>query len=215
LASVLIIEDHPMTRRGIAVTLGEHSRFQVKGTAGSAAAAIDWLGANPVDLATVDLSLPDLSGFELVHRMLTIQPELGIVVVTHQENATCAGRALREGAKGFVGKSESGDVLLEALERVLDGNIYISAAVQDQLLIDLMSPSDEGRSPLEVLSTRELDVFEMTGEGLGTREIAERLNLSVKTVESYRRRVRAKLNLPTNPRLVQAAVRWIETRAKC
>jgi DNA-binding NarL/FixJ family response regulator len=187
----------------------------VAGEAEDGKTAVDWLAGHEPDLVTVDLSLPDMSGFELVRQIAEAHPNVRVLVISHFENATCAGRALREGARGFVGKSESTEVLITALTRILDGGIYVSRPIQDRLLRDLMTQKEDGRSPLEVLSTRELDVFEMTGEGLGTREIAERLNLSVKTVESYRRRVRAKLKLPSNPRLMQEAVRWIETRSKC
>jgi DNA-binding NarL/FixJ family response regulator len=212
---ILIVDDHPLTRRGIAVTIESEPNLVVAGEAEDGKTAVDWLASHEPDLVTVDLSLPDMSGFELVRQIAEAHPNVRVLVISHFENATCAGRALREGARGFVGKSESTEVLITALTRILDGGIYVSRPIQDRLLRDLMTQKEDGRSPLEVLSTRELDVFEMTGEGLGTREIAERLNLSVKTVESYRRRVRAKLKLPSNPRLMQEAVRWIETRSKC
>lgn len=197
------------------MVLGDQPDLTISGEAGTGQDALTWFEKNEADVVTVDLTLPDMGGFEFIRQLHEGAPAASVLVISQFENATCAGRALREGARGFIGKSESEDILLLAARRIIEGGIYVSREIQDQLLRDLMSNHDDGQSPLEVLSSRELDVFEMTGEGLGTREIAERLNLSVKTVESYRRRVRAKLKLPTNPRLMQEAVRWIETRSKC
>ena len=215
MADIYIVDDHPLTRRGISCALAQEPGLNVVGETGEPDQVLLALDERRIDLVTLDLSLPDASGFELVRKMHETHPETRVLVISQYENANCAGRALREGARGFVGKSEPVDVVVAAIHRVIEGGIFVSRPIQDQLLRDLMQHKEDGQSPLEVLSSRELDVFEMTGEGMGTREIAERLNLSVKTVESYRRRVRAKLKLPTNPRLMQEAVRWIETRSKC
>lgn len=215
MADLFIVDDHPITRKGLVCSLESEPGLRVVGETGTTEDVLELLSKRRVDLVTLDLSLPDSSGFDLVRKLHEQYPETRVLVISQYENANCAGRALREGARGFVGKSEPLDVVVMAIRRVVEGGIYVSRPIQDQLLRDLMQHKEDGQSPLEVLSSRELDVFEMTGEGMGTREIAERLNLSVKTVESYRRRVRAKLKLPSNPRLMQEAVRWIETRSKC
>ncbi len=215
MADLFIVDDHPITRKGLVCALESEPGLRVVGETGGTDEVLDLLSKRRIDLVTLDLSLPDSSGFDLVRKLHELHPETRVLVISQYENANCAGRALREGARGFVGKSEPLDVVVSAIRRVVEGGIFVSRPIQDQLLRDLMQHKDDGQSPLEVLSSRELDVFEMTGEGMGTREIAERLNLSVKTVESYRRRVRAKLKLPSNPRLMQEAVRWIETRSKC
>ncbi|MCH8247564.1 MAG: response regulator transcription factor, partial [Bacteroidetes bacterium] len=165
---------------------------------------------NP-DLAIVDISLPGMSGLELIKRLHAIRPELYILVVSRHDESLYAERAIRAGARGYIMKHEAGDVMMKAVRRVLSGGIYVSEEINEKLLKDLAAGHTMTyRSPLEVLSDRELEVFELTGKGIGTREISERLHLSVKTVESYRARIKAKLNLSTAAELMQHAVQWIE-----
>lgn len=163
------------------------------------------------DLAIVDISLPGMSGLELIKHMQALRPELRTLVVSRHDEALYAERAIRAGARGYVMKLEAADMIVKAARRVLNGGIYVSEEINERLLLGLAAGRQElAQSPLEVLSDRELEVFELTGRGLGTREIAERLHLSVKTVESYRARIKDKLNLKTAAELMQHAVQWVE-----
>ncbi|NNF02937.1 MAG: response regulator transcription factor, partial [Rhodothermales bacterium] len=163
------------------------------------------------DLVMVDISLPGMSGLELVKHLQAIKPELKILVVSRHDESLYAERAIRAGARGYVMKLEAGEVMVKAIRRIMNGGIYVSEEINERLLLGMISghqPLKE--SPLDLLSDRELEVFELTGRGSGTREIAEKLHLSVKTVESYRARIKSKLNLGSAAELMQHAVQWVE-----
>lgn len=178
----------------------------------SAEEALEVVNNEVPDIAIVDISLPGMSGLELVKHLLALHPKLPILVVSRHDEMLYAERAIRAGARGYIMKLEAGDVIVKAVQRVLKGGIYVSDEINERLLMGMMSGRQSmSDSPLEVLSDRELEVFELTGRGLGTREIAERLHLSVKTVESYRARIKAKLNLNTATEFVQHAVQWVES----
>ncbi len=209
---ILIVDDHPLMRKGLALTLASEPSFTVPGQAGSAEEALDCVRDSEFDLAIVDISLPGMSGIELVKHLRAIRPELLMVVVSRHDEALYAERALRAGARGYVMKLEAADVIVEALLRVLAGHVYVSPQVRDRLLEGIANGASLAQSsPMDLLSDRELEVFEMTGRGIGTREISERLHLSVKTVESYRARIKTKLNLSTAAEFMQHAVQWVET----
>jgi len=182
--------------------------------AAQAASAEDGLGiieAEDPDLVVVDISLPGMSGIELVKQVQAIRPEMKTLVVSRHDEALYAERAIRAGAKGYVMKLEAPDVMIKAVRRVMNGGIYVSEKVNERLLMGMVSGNELlSQSPLDVLSDRELEVFELTGKGFGTREIAERLHLLVKTVESYRARIKTKLNLSNAAELMQHAVQWVE-----
>jgi len=141
-----------------------------------------------------------------------LHPDLPVLIVSRHDEMLYAERAIRAGARGYIMKLEAGDVIVQAVRRVLKGGVYVSDEINERLLMGMMSGRGSiAESPLEILSDRELEVFELTGRGLGTRDIAERLHLSVKTVESYRARIKTKLNLGTATELVQHAVQWVES----
>ncbi|NQV74167.1 response regulator transcription factor, partial [bacterium] len=166
------------------------------------------------DLAIIDISLPGMSGLDLikhVHHQLT---SVKILVLSRHDESLYAERAIRAGARGYLMKSEPSEKIVKALRRIDTGAIYISPTINERLLQGIASGHQAfNDSPLEVLSDRELEVFEMTGRGIGTRDIAERLNLSVKTIESYRARVKTKLNLANASELMQHAVQWVESES--
>src|SRR5690606_25160670 len=142
-------------------------------------------------------------------------PDVAVLVVSRHDEALYAERAIRAGARGYVVKLEAGEVIVKAVRRVLAGGVYVSEEINERLLVGMATGrSSMTESPLEVLSDRELEVFELTGRGLGTRDIAERLHLSVKTVESYRARIKNKLNLNTATELMQHAVQWVESEGE-
>lgn len=209
---LLLVDDHPLMRKGLAMTLEAESDLTVYKQVASAEDAIDVVNSEVPDVAIVDISLPGMSGLELIKHLLALHPELPILVVSRHDETLYAERAIRAGARGYIMKLEAGDVIVKAVRRVLKGGIYVSDEINERLLMGMISGrSNVAESPMEVLSDRELEVFELTGRGLGTREIAERLHLSVKTVESYRARIKSKLNLNTATELVQHAVQWVES----
>ncbi len=208
---ILIVDDHPLMRKGLALSLEAESDLTICGQVADAEEAMDALEKLDPDLAIVDISLPGMSGLELIKHMQALRPELRTLVVSRHDEALYAERAIRAGARGYVMKLEAGEMIVKAVRRVLAGGIYVSEEINERLLLGLAAGRQElAQSPLEVLSDRELEVFELTGRGLGTREIAERLHLSVKTVESYRARIKDKLNLKTAAELMQHAVQWVE-----
>lgn len=208
---IYIVDDHPLMRKGIAMSLGAETGLRVCGHAASAEVALDEIPKLNPDLVVVDISLPGMSGIELIKHLLALNPNLKTLVMSRHDESLYAERAIRAGAKGYVMKLEADEQLTKAVRRVLGGGIYVSDEINARLLMKMAA----GRknlvaSPLEVLSDRELEVFELTGRGQGTREIAERLHLSVKTVESYRARIKDKLNLKNAAALMQHAVQWVE-----
>lgn len=209
---ILIVDDHPLMRKGLGLTLDAESDLTVCGQAADAEEALAILDTIEPDLAIVDLSLPTMGGLELLKHMQALYPDMRTLVVSRHDEALYAERAIRAGARGYVMKLEAGDLIVKAVRRVLGGGIYVSEEINERLLMGLASGRPQlAQSPLEILSDRELEVFELTGRGLGTREIAERLHLSVKTVESYRSRIKDKLNLKSASELMQHAVQWVES----
>jgi DNA-binding NarL/FixJ family response regulator len=208
---IIIVDDHPLMRKGLALTLETESDLKVVAQMASAEEVLEQIDKVEFDLAVVDVSLPGMSGIELVKHLHALRPELLMLVVSRHDESLYAERAVRAGARGYVMKMEAGERIVKAVRHVLAGGVYMSEEIKDWLISGMASGRrDLSQSPMEVLSDRELEVFEMTGRGLGTREIAERLHLSVKTVESYRARIKNKLNLNTAAELMQHAVQWVE-----
>jgi len=207
---ILLVDDHPLLRTGLALTLDDEPDFQVVGQAADAEEALDVVDRLDPDLVVVDLSLPGMGGLELVKHLQTIRPQTRTLVVSRHDESLYAERAVRAGARGYVSKLEAGEKIVEAVRAVIRGGIYLSEDVRDKMLVGAAAGRDPMASPLEVLSDRELEVFEMTGRGVETKEVAERLHLSVKTVESYRARIKTKLGLTNSTELIAHAVRWVE-----
>lgn len=212
---ILLVDDHPLMRKGLALTLNAETDLEVVAQSESAEEALDAFEKTMPDLVIVDISLPGMSGLELIKHLLALKPDVAVLVVSRHDEALYAERAIRAGARGYVMKLEAGEVIVKAVRRVLAGGVYVSEEINERLLVGMATGrSSMTESPLEVLSDRELEVFELTGRGLGTRDIAERLHLSVKTVESYRARIKNKLNLNTATELMQHAVQWVESEGE-
>lgn len=198
-------------RRGLAITLDQEADLSVVAQVDSAESALD-VDFNGVDLVIADVSLSGMSGLELTKHLAALHPNLPVLVVSRHDEGLYAERALRAGAKGYVMKHEAPETILSAVRRVMRGGVYVSPAIADRLLMGIAGGANLAKqSAMEVLSDRELEVFELTGRGVATREIAERLHLSVKTVESYRARIKAKLGLTTAAEFMQHAVQWVTT----
>ena len=158
------------------------------------------------------VGMPGASGLDMLRLMDSGRTRSVVLVVSRHDEILYAERAIRAGARGYVMKSEPPTALVAAIRKVLAGGIHVSAAINERLLQGIAAGQQSfNQSPAEALSTRELEVFEMTGRGMGTREIADRLELSIKTVESYRARIKMKLNLNNAAELVQHAVQWSES----
>ncbi|NQV73911.1 response regulator transcription factor [bacterium] len=208
---IVVVDDHPLMRKGLVLSLEAESDITVCGQASNAEDALGVVESQNPDLVIVDISLPGMSGLELIKQVHAIRPAMKTLVVSRHDEALYAERAIRAGAKGYVMKLEAPDVMVKAVRRVMNGGIYVSDEINERLLLGMASGHEMlAQSPLEVLSDRELEVFELTGRGCGTRDIAERLHLSVKTVESYRARIKTKLNLNSAAELMQHAVQWVE-----
>lgn len=208
---ILIVDDHPLMRKGLALSIEAEPDLVVVSQAEDAEQALEAVDESDPDLAIVDISLPGMSGLELLKHMQALRPELPVLVVSRHDEALYAERSIRAGARGYVMKLEAADVIVKAIRRVLNGGIYVSDEINERLLLGIAKGRESlAKSPLEVLSDRELEVFELTGRGRSTRDIAEKLYLSIKTVESYRARIKDKLNLSNAAELMQHAVNWVE-----
>ncbi len=210
---VLIVDDHPMMRQGLAQLINHEPDLAACCEADNAAQAMDSIAVRVPDLVLLDISLPDKSGLELIKDIHTLHPGLPILVVSMHEESLYAERVLRAGGRGYIMKQEGGKMLMQAIRQVLNGQIYVSEKMSAKIL-EIFSGrrSESAESPLELLSDREFEIFQLIGQGEGTREIAARLHLSVKTVEVHRANIKRKLKLKTGADLVRSAIRWIEAR---
>ena len=210
---ILIVDDHPMMRQGLAQLIGEEADLTVCGVAEKASQALTAVGKLKPDLVLADISLPDKSGLELIKDLRAIQPGLVVLVISMHDESLYAERVLRAGGRGYIMKQEGGKKLMAAIRQVLSGQIYVSEKISARILEGFSGQrAAAGSSPVDKLSDRELEVFQLIGEGIGTREIATQLHLSVKTVEVHRAHIKEKLGLNTAPELVRFAVRWVETK---
>lgn len=208
---IVIVDDHPLMRKGLVMSIESETDLTVCAQASTAEDALGIVESEEPDLVIVDVSLPGMSGLELIKQIHAIRPAMKTLVVSRHDESLYAERAIRAGARGYVMKLEAADVMVKAIRRVMNGGIYVSEEINERLLLGMAAGHEMlSQSPLEVLSDRELEVFELTGRGYGTRDIAERLHLSVKTVESYRARIKTKLNLGSAAELMQHAVQWVE-----
>ena len=207
---ILIVDDHPVVRRGLRMLIDDEPDLFVCGEAGDADEAIRVLDAKKPELVIVDLSLKESSGLELIKRIKSRNAAVKMLVSSMFDESLYAERVLNAGALGYVSKQEAMEKVIEAIRCVLSGRVYLSAAMSDRMLHRLARDHQATeRSPVETLSDRELEVFEMIGRGRTTAEIAGQLHLSVKTVETHREKVKAKLGLKTAAELYQHAVRWV------
>ena len=210
---VLIVNSHPITRMGLAQLINNELDLVVCDEAGTAAKALDALNASKPNLVLSEIALPDKSGLELIKDIKAIRPGLPVLVISMQDEAFHAERALRAGARGYITKHESAEELMHAIRHVLDGKIYVSKRISSHILeTSLAGNAGPVRSSIEQLSDREFEVFQLTGQGLSTHDIAKRLYLSVRTVQVHRLNVRRKLHLETSSKLISYAARWIEDR---
>lgn len=221
---VFIVDDHPAVRDAVAHAVAAQPDMDLVGVAGSAAEAFDLLRAARPDVAVVDISLGDAHGLDLVQNLRAERPDLEVVVFSMYDEAVYAERALRAGARGYVRKSEPTTAVTEAIRAAAAGEIYLARRAASRILSRVAfgaeragakaagaDGADGAAGPaagLEELTDREMAVFQLLGQGKPPEEIADRLNLSRKTVETYRRRAKEKLGLDSVTELLQFAIRW-------
>jgi DNA-binding NarL/FixJ family response regulator len=208
---ILLVDDHPMVRRGVGELINGERDMEVCGEASTMSEALQLLDELKPELVVVDVSLAGNSGMELMKNLSTRSPAQPSVVYSMHDEAIYAERCLRAGAKGYVMKSSAPETLLTALRQVLMGKTYLSKLMSDRLLqkfVGAGKQADPTISPVDKLSARELEVLQLLGKGRSTSQVAEQLSLSVKTVETYREHVKQKLNLGSGTELLRYAIEW-------
>lgn len=209
---LLVVDFHPIVCRGFQALLQQQNDLELCGAASTLHEARRLVLDVQPDLVIVELCLPDGNGLELIKELAAMNPALRIMVFSSQEETLFADRAIRSGAHGYLCKTHQPPEILEAIRRVLDDRVYLSEQMTDRMMsrmVGMRSAALEAASPIDTLSDRELEVFEMIGRGVTTRQIAESLQLSRKTVETYRENIKLKLNLRNGPELMQQAVVWV------
>jgi len=206
---VLVVDDHPIVRQGLALMINREPDLVVCGEAEEAMGAMHVLASSHPDVMIVDISLTGPDGIDLLKNIRISHPTLPVLILSMHDEMVYAERALRAGANGYIMKQEATENVLIALRRLLNGEIYVSTRIANQMLKHYITGSGTLRnSSISDLSDRELEVFRLIGEGHGTRQIAEELHISIKTVESYQAHIKEKLSLRSARELMQRAIQW-------
>ncbi|MBX7148346.1 response regulator transcription factor [bacterium] len=208
---VMVVDDHPIIRHGIIQLINQENDLTVCGQGGDIRSALEAIRHHYPDVVLVDISLKGGSGLDLIKEMREQFPGLPSLVVSMHDESVYAERALRAGAKGYIMKQEATDSMINAIRMVLKGDVYLSGRLKEKLIDKMIDGREfDGPNPVEKLSDRELEIFRMIGQGMGTRSIADHLRLSVKTVEAHRAHIKDKLNLKSANELVHQAILWVE-----
>lgn len=207
---VFIVEDHPVMREGYVSLINSEPDLEVVGEASSAEDAFDQAADLEFDVAIVDLSLPGVNGVELIKRLRSIDDDVKVLVVSAHDEALYAERALRAGARGYLMKHESAKGFVEAVRQVISGELFLSDSLRTRFLNDRFGFGNDPAPTVSRLTDRELEVFEHFGRGKSTREVAEVMGLSLKTIESHRTNIKQKLGIDRAAEFMQRAVLWVE-----
>jgi len=207
---ILVVDDHPVVRQGLQFAVNRHADLEICGEASGEDEAIQKFRELSPEFVVVDVSLDNGTGLDLIKELIAIRPDIKILVWSMHEESLYAERAVRAGARGYLNKAEAIDKVVLAIRSILDGKFFLSQETVDRMLCRTVGvPIGEDREPLETLSDRELEVFEEIGHGVTTRQIAAKLCLSPKTVETYRENIKTKLNLANATELTRSAVQWV------
>ena len=208
-SKVLVVDDHPIVRQGLTLLINRESYLTVCGEAEDARTATQSVAMAQPDILVVDISLNGPDGLDLLKSVRTRYPDLPVLILSMHDESIYAERALRAGAQGYIMKQEATEKVLVALRRILSNEIYVSERIAKRMLQRYIGSPNSGRpSSIADLTDRELEVFRLIGEGHATRQIAEELHISVKTVESYQAHIKEKLSLRSARELVQHAIQW-------
>ena len=212
---IMVVDDHPMTRNGIADWIRCEQDLSVCAEAQNAEQALEAVSKSNPDLVLADITLPGKSGLELIKDLRAMQPDLPILVISMHDESLYAERVLRAGARGYIMKHEGGDDIIRAIRQVLSGKLYVSEQMSARILEGV-----SGRQPatqcsaIKQLTDRELEIFQLIGQGLSTQEIANKLHLSAKTVHAHRASIKDKLEIKSVTELISYAARWaVQERA--
>jgi DNA-binding NarL/FixJ family response regulator len=206
---LLIVDDHPLVRERVAELINQEPDLLVCGEASDANEALAAAKSLAPDMAIIDITLKDTYGIELVKQLKELYPKLPMLVLSMHEESMYGERALRAGAKGYLAKQEASKKIVDAIRRILRGEIYVSEKLGAALLQKVAGVKSEGGgSPIDLLTDRELEVFQLLGQGLAVREVADRLFISVKTVEAHREHIKQKLKFKTSSELLRFAIQY-------
>jgi DNA-binding NarL/FixJ family response regulator len=212
---IMIVDDHPMMRAGLAQLIGNQPELDICGEAANPAEALERVTRLKPDLLLADITMPGRGGVEFVKDLLALLPELRVLVVSMHDENIYAERVLRAGARGYIMKEAGSENLLVAIRQVLNGLVYVSPMISARILGNLSTRKPRASSsPIEKLSDREFEVFQLIGEGKSTADIARQLHLSSKTVDVHRSHIKEKLDLKDATALVHQAIRWVEAQNK-
>jgi DNA-binding NarL/FixJ family response regulator len=214
-ARVFLVDDHPLVREHLTALIQAQPDLTVCGEAAEAPTALALIAQQAPDLVILDISLRHSNGLELIKDLKEMMPKVPVLVLSMHDEMLYAERSLHAGALGYITKEEATVNVLSAVRRVLSGQVYLSEQMAARMMRRMVGGAVEMMgSPLELLTDRELEVFQMLGQGLGTRQISEELRLGIKTVESYRARIKEKLHLTDGNQLLQHAIQWVQSGAR-
>lgn len=208
LTRILIVDDHPIVRQGLERLIEAEPDLVIAAEAATADDAIQTIDREDIDFVILDVGLKKGSGLDVIGQIRTRKPDLPVLILSMHQERFYAERALRSGAQGYLMKQNDPAEIVPAIRRILSGELYLSPALADELVRRAVDGKEEGGSQVEALSDREAEVVRYIGSGLSTREIAEELHLSVKTIESYRANVKRKLGLRSGSELARFAYDW-------
>ena len=208
---ILVVDDHPIVRQGFAQLINSEDDLEMVAEAGDIAEAMEALRKHQPDFAIVDISLKGGNGIDLTKTMLTEKPKLPVLIISMHDEGLYVERVLRAGARGYLMKQEATEQVIGAIRKILKGELYVSERMGEALIQKFVTGQPSTGSPLESFSDRELEVMQLVGQGRGTRQIAEELHVSVKTIESHYAKIKEKLNLKTANELIQYAVKWFHS----
>jgi len=208
MARILIVDDHPLVRTGLAQLIGDCPDLEVCGEAGDMGEALRKIDQLQPDLAIIDLSLAGGSGLDLIEHIKSRGGNIPMLVASMHDETLYAERVLAAGARGYINKQEAQDRIIRAIRQVLGGKVYLSERMTDRLLSGMVDTNNDKRD-IDSLSNRELQVFELIGQGISTNRIASQLNLSTKTIETHQAHIKKKLGLDSAHELTQRAIRWV------
>jgi DNA-binding NarL/FixJ family response regulator len=211
-SKVFLVDDHPLVREHLTALLQREADLEVCGEAADGSTARSLIARQEPDLVILDISLKRSNGLELLKDLKELRPKLPVLVLSMHDETLYAERALRAGAMGYITKEEATVSVLLAVRKVLAGEVYLSARMAGRIMQKMVSGgADRPGSPVELLADRELEVFQLIGRGKGTRQIAEEMRLGIKTVESYKARIKEKLRVSDGNELLQHAIHWVQS----
>ncbi|MEI6196720.1 MAG: response regulator transcription factor [Verrucomicrobiota bacterium] len=210
---ILLVDDHPLVREGLANLISQQPDFEICGEAGNEPQALELIGTVQPDVAIVDITLETGSGLELIRNIKALYPAVKTLVLSMHDEGLYAERALRAGARGYLMKREAAKKIIDGIRAVLAGQLYVSEKIISQMTEKFVEGGTAAAiSPVEQLSNRELEVFQLLGRGHNTRQISEHLHVGFKTVQAYNARIKEKLRLANATELLREAMRWHESQ---